>query len=81
MIDKDTAIELAAKHLSRQVMEAARKGAVSVSDRWPCGIYNQRDEPVWAVSVPSETPGVGATRVLVISRITGDVIFDGHVDE
>lgn len=34
MIDKDAAIELAAKYLAQQFVETARKGAVSISGEW-----------------------------------------------
>lgn len=80
MVDKEAAIELVAKYLTQQFVEAARSGSVSVSDQWPYKIYGHSDEPVWTVSMPSDSR-VGASRVLVISRVTGAVLFDGFAGE
>lgn len=81
MIDKEAAIELAAKYLAQRFVEAARNGAVAISEDWPSGAYSRSTDPVWALTVPSDQRSVGASRVLVISRVTGAVIFDGYVGE
>jgi hypothetical protein len=81
MINKDSAIELAAEYLAKQFLTDAREGRTRISDEWPGGCYRRSEDPVWSLNVPSRLSRVGPDRVLVIFQVTGEVIFDGMVGE
>ena len=69
-IPKDQAIRIAIEHLIGKV------NATDICEGWPGPSYGATDEPVWSVRIPGSTSGVGATRHVVISQVTGMVLAD-----
>ncbi len=81
LLGRDNAIEIALEEhfQGRQARAAAilRSNSALVSQGWPEGVYAVGKDPVWAVVIPSAEAQIGSSEVVVISRITGDVLFDG----
>lgn len=74
------ALEIATRHIARQTTRCIR-----VTSRLPRNvcIYNQsRFENCWFAMVNSERPGwLTASRLIVISRATGKIVFDGSAHD
>ena len=48
---------------------------------WPEGVYQVSLDPVWHLFVPIKMNGVGGSRCLVISQLTGLIVVDQEVGE
>ena len=81
-ITKESARDIAAKHVSDQSGETIHSSALTpVTADWPDGAYRTSSDPVWAVRVPSATHGVGGDRYICVCRLDGRVVFDGVIGE
>lgn len=83
-ISATAAIELAAKHVAAILAVRIREQADrNVRDGWPRApiLSPVPPEPVWSIWIPSEQPAIGGSRVIGISKRTGEVIFDAYVGE
>ncbi len=78
-LSRQRAVRMIRKYLHRQMSKD-----FEIQDGVPDGyiLYGvPKDEPCWTVSILSNTPQVGAGRVICISKKKGKVIFDGLVGE
>jgi len=48
---------------------------------WPPDCYGVTDHPVWHVYLRDSVSKVGASRVIVISQVTGAIVADENVGE
>ena len=78
-LSRQRAVRMIRKYLHRQMSKD-----FEIQDGVPDGgiLYGvPKDEPCLTVSILSNTPQVGAGRVICISKKKGKVIFDGLVGE
>lgn len=55
--------------------------SVKVAEGWPEACYRSASiDPVWTARVSAEAR-ISASRIIVVSQDTGDVMFDGFVGE
>lgn len=83
-ISATAAIELAAKHVAAVIaMRIREERDRNVRDGWPRApiLCSGPPEPVWSIWIPSEQPAIGRSRVIGISKRTGEVLFDAYVGE
>jgi hypothetical protein len=74
-ISKERAIQLIGIYLSRELKVA------HVVEGWPEGVYGNHDEQVWTIQIPPEPPRIGASRFIVISKLTGGIFADQFAGE
>jgi hypothetical protein len=72
------ALDLAAQYVAARAAQKVRADAL-VHDGWPAGCI--ASEAVWSISVLDEPLVLGGTRVVCVSKRTGDIVFDGRVGE
>jgi hypothetical protein len=77
LVDEDDCIAVALSHITEQLKEA-----ITVVDGWAEGLYVTRPhEPVCTVILPRQPAGVGASRAIVVSKETGEIISDTFLGE
>ncbi|MBI5100592.1 MAG: hypothetical protein HZB33_01965 [Nitrospirae bacterium] len=75
-ITKEKALEIAAKHLAKQI-----PGRLSFCER-PAGAYIQgNSDDYYCIFVESLSPCVGAGQYVFVSKVSGKVAFAGLLDE
>jgi len=80
---KEKALEVAIKYLGEQC-----RGRIEIEDglsdeykHYVYGYENLRLDKCWVVYVPPDTPEIGASRYICISKATCEIVFDGKVGE
>ena len=69
---------------ARQILReyfSAQADHLEISDQEPGPIFKESDEDCWYVYIPPDTPRLGASHFIAISKTTGRILFDGFVGE
>lgn len=69
-IAEEQAIRIVVEHLISRINSA------DVREGWLAGAFQTSSDPVWSIRVPELGRHVGASRYIVISKKTGEVLAD-----
>ena len=75
-MDKKNILEILKQYLFNSI-----EAEIGITDERPEGVYLPSEGDYWFCHIPNPPKLIGESRVIAISKETGDVVFDGYCGE